>query len=279
MSIVEINESNTDVFEDMMGPDLTADLEREFFRGLGALSEDGKPVGCLVYELKNKEEDVETKSEIMLITADDESIREELMDTYKASVRVEEVTESYYEMTDLEWGEFFQKAGFTNDQIEGSDIVITVGEFIESPVMKGRIPEHIGSIGSLVLRRFRKGITRFLFAGKKGLLEDLAYLPINWFDTEVSSYSEADGKVDGFLLVRHTPSGSLDVKLFIAAGPDSIINLVSMLRYSVRKASELYPPDTKIVMKRHNNETRAFTKKLFPNAKGAPAIKGERAEG
>jgi hypothetical protein len=114
--------------------------------------------------------------------------------------------------------------------------------------------------------------------GRKGLLEDLAYLPINWFEMDVSSYSEADEKVNGFLLVRKNPSGTLQVKLFIAAGPDYLINLVSMVRFSVQKAYEIYPPDTKIIIKRHNDQTRAFVGKLFPTVKGETAIMGERNE-
>jgi hypothetical protein len=51
-----------------------------------------------------------------------------------------------------------------------------------------------------------------------------------------------------------------------------------MVRYAVKKAYELYPPETKIIIRRHNDQTHAFVGKLFPGAKGEPSIRGGRDE-
>lgn len=278
MEIIAINEKNRNTFAERMGPDLTEDLDREFYRGLGALGDGDTPMGVLIYELKNVEEETATKSEIILLDGDDEKVKDALMESYKAAVAAENVKESFYELPGQDLGAFFEKMGFKNDVIEGGTVSITLEEFMQLPIIKGKIPEHIGSISGLVMRAFRKGVTKFLFMGKKGLLEDLAYLPINWFEMEVSAYSAADEKVNGFLLLRKNPSGSLEVKLFIAAGPDYLVNLVGMVRYAVKKAYELYPPETKIIIRRHNDQTHAFVGKLFPGAKGEPSIRGGRDE-
>ena len=278
MNIIELKEETIEKFADMLGEDYTDDLNREFYRGLGAVDDNDNPIGAIVYELKNYEEETETKSEIMTVICEDDEVRSALMDTYKAAVASEQVTESFFELPDQNSKEFFEKIGFNSIAGEGSIITVSLEDLMKPAVMKGKVPEHIGCIGDLVVRQYRKGVTRFLFMGKKGLLEDLAYLPVNWFETDISAYSEQDGKINGFLLVRKTHAGTLDVKLFIATGPDYIINLISMLRFTVQKAYELYPPETLCVIKRHNEQSRALAKKLIPDAKGEIAISGERKE-
>lgn len=108
--------------------------------------------------------------------------------------------------------------------------------------------------------------------------EDIAYLPKDWYEQSVSCYTKTDGKVTGLLLVHACPSGILLPVLFYAVGADFKQNLIGMLRYSIRKAAEVYPGETVIRIHRRNNNVKVLSSKFFPDKKGAPAIAGERME-
>ena len=64
--------------------------------------------------------------------------------------------------------------------------------------------------------------------------------------------------------------------LFHASGPDSKIDLLSMIAFSARRAVENYPSDTRIVIRRHNAMVKALAAKLFAGRTGREAISGCR---
>ena len=104
------------------------------------------------------------------------------------------------------------------------------------------------------------------------------YLPKEWFDEKVSCCVMTDGLINGFLLVHRYPSGLLMPVFFYSAGADSRYNLLEMMRFSVHSASEEYPEDTPVLIRRRNESVRALTEKLFPGKQGKEVMKGERAE-
>ncbi|MCR5487095.1 MAG: hypothetical protein K6F35_06140 [Lachnospiraceae bacterium] len=106
----------------------------------------------------------------------------------------------------------------------------------------------------------------------------LAYLPMDWYEKEVSSFTRLDHKVVGLLLVRRMVSGMLQVKLLFASGPDSQKNLLRMIIYSIRRAGELYPPDTKVMIRCESEAASALAGNLFPQVKGRHAVWGSRTE-
>jgi len=101
---------------------------------------------------------------------------------------------------------------------------------------------------------------------------------MSWFEQDVSSCVQTDGKATGFLLVHKTESDKLVVELLFAMEPDATINLLQMIRYSVNAAAEKYPPETEVILKRHDGNSKALINKLFPDKKGAEALAGEREE-
>ena len=110
-------------------------------------------------------------------------------------------------------------------------------------------------------------------------MEDLGYLPMSWFECNVSSCSMADDKVDGVLLIRRLPSQTLEPCLFTAFGIDYQKNLGIIMLSSVQKVVEQYPEDTKVVIRRHSKDVKKLTDKLFPGKKGEEVYIGKRAEG
>ncbi|MCR4589308.1 MAG: hypothetical protein K5668_00620 [Lachnospiraceae bacterium] len=78
------------------------------------------------------------------------------------------------------------------------------------------------------------------------------------------------------LLVHETASGFFMVELLFAMQPDANINLLNMMRYSIRAAGELCDRDTKVILRRHNKISAELVKKLFPDKKGVKVTKGEK---
>lgn len=57
------------------------------------------------------------------------------------------------------------------------------------------------------------------------------------------------------------------------------MSLVEMMRFSIRKAAEIFPGDAVIRINRRDGAVTALSNKFFPDKKGEPAIAGERTEG
>ena len=100
MEVVHITESNADDFSAYIDEDMLDNLDRTFFRAIGALDDDGSPVGAMVFELKDSESEDDTKSRIRAMKVENDDVRDIIMSEYKSMVNEEEVVESFYEMPD-----------------------------------------------------------------------------------------------------------------------------------------------------------------------------------
>ena len=125
---------------------------------------------------------------------------------------------------------------------------------------------------------YRAFVKKCLSKGTLGLVDDLAYLSMSWFEEDISSYSVADDKVDGYLLMKEMPSGLLHVLLYISFGPQYQKNLVFMMVRTAMKIVEDYPEDTRVVIRRHNDAVKKLTDRLFAGCKGEQVYKGKRTE-
>ncbi len=281
METVRITEDNIDEYEDIIDPDVAENIGREYFRGIAVHKDvDEDPEAVLVWEYKNLEESRDTEAEITWCKVSNEQSGQKLLEEYTAEAAESEVVKSFYELPagDEDARKCLTEAGFNETEKEGRDIMVTVEELSELSFVKKRIPPYVTAISELMVRQFRKGITNCVFSGRRGLLEDLEFLPMSWYDEDVSCCVQTDGKVNGFLLVNKTASGNLVIDFLFARDPDARINLVYMIRFAVNAASEKYPPETKVILRRHNEETWALVDKLFPNKKGINVCYGERSE-
>ena len=86
MDIVEITDENIEDFEELLGEDVKSDLSREFYRGLGAVDDDGEAKGVFVYELLAVDDDDEdTRSALRLLSADSADTYSALHQAYRES--------------------------------------------------------------------------------------------------------------------------------------------------------------------------------------------------
>ncbi|MBR4530779.1 MAG: hypothetical protein IKO80_10960 [Lachnospiraceae bacterium] len=280
MEVFGISEENIEAFRSLLGEDVADDMKRVYFRGIGARDDNGKALGAVAFELIDAESGDDTKSRIFLAKYRNEEAGSLLQEFYTANaVSEDEITESTYELPDEAQAEVFVHAGFTGGKKESDEIRITLGEIAKLDIAKPRnLPDYIGSIEDLSVLQYRNAVKKILFKGQKGILEDLAYLPKNWFDEQISACSVSDDEADGLFLVRRTPSGTLIPVLLYAYGPDYRKNLLFMIGQAARRALESCPPETPVLINRKNPATRALAGKLLPKTTGAEIFYGSRKE-
>ncbi len=169
-----------------------------------------------------------------------------------------------------------EEFGFELKETESRDLIVSVGELSALNLGKKKIPPYIISLSDITARQFKAGIMTGVFQGKYGILDDLPFLPMNRFDPFISCCVITDDRVGGFLLVHKTLSGVFIVELFFAVQPDANINLLNMMRYSIRTAAKLCDESDRVILRRHNSASEELIKKLFPNKKGALVIRGQK---
>lgn len=271
-----------DAYFDILGEDVSEDVNRQFYRAYGAISEDDSVMGAMVYELYNVDaENEDVKSRIKLLKADSEEAYEQLHNTYKdEGVCGEDITESYYWLEDEDSALSCEAAGFSKMTKENETVTLTLKEASEIPyVAKAKkLPDYIRSINDISREEFRLAVKDVLFSGRKGNVEDLGYLEMDWFENTVSSCVITDKKVSGLFLIREKPSGIIEPLLLVASGPDSNKHMAYMIAYSIKKGLEKYPMATEIEIVRMRKEITALVDKLFPGIKGKDVFYGNRNE-
>ena len=281
MDIRKINEDNIEEYAELLDAETALNITREYFSGLALHKAKGGPAqSAIVWELKNTEEEIDTEAELEYVRLEDEAAGKLLFESFKEEISESDVKRSFFELEDFDKQSEKTTAdeGFSPEKKESRNIVVTLEELMNLNIIKKPTAPYVTAINELMVRQFRKGIANCLFHGRKGLLEDLAFLPMSWFEQDVSSCVQTDGKATGFLLVHKTESDKLVVELLFAMEPDATINLLQMIRYSVNAAAEKYPPETEVILKRHDGNSKALINKLFPDKKGAEALAGEREE-
>lgn len=270
MKFVEITEENTDDFSDLIDMDVICDIDRSFFFGIGVFDDDNIPRGALVYELLNYDSDEDTIGRIHTLAANDDEIFGLLMSNYEEAVDEKEIVKSVFLTDDKGKADYLGSCGFSFDFKESPDIVFTVGDIERVAAMLSgkKLPPYIKSMSDVSLKQYRDFIKHCLAKGRFGLLEDLGYLPMSWFERDFSSCSTADDKMDGGLLVRRLPSNTLEPCVFSAFGIDYQKNLGIMTISTAKKVFENYPADNKIIIHRHNDSVRKLTDKLLPDIRG-----------
>ncbi|MBQ6441038.1 MAG: hypothetical protein IJJ13_00395 [Lachnospiraceae bacterium] len=279
MNMIEITKENAADFQELLGEDLVSDMSRNFFKGLAATDDGDKCHGVLVYELLEVDSEEDTKSRIRLLKGDSEEIKAGLQDEYRKAVSESDVETSFFETSEKDMASFFEKIGFSNATGESKELSITVADLAKLPVKRNaKLPDYIQGLTDVSVIQYRNFVKKTLIRGNKGAVEDLAYLPLNWFEREASSCSISDDKIDGVMLIRKTPSGELHPLLYTAFGPDFAKSLGFMLTRTVNYALDNYPPETRIVIYRHNKKVLELTHKLLTGHKGEDVITGTRNE-
>ena len=268
-----ITNDNLELLSKFLPSDVKKNLKRPYYHGLvsgGTL---------LVWEIRSAEEET-SESELICFREADASSGKEIFRDYAAEVAKSRVKRSFFELTGLNEPEkeLLSTEGFTLTERESRDMVLSLGEMGKLPVLKKKPAAHVKPIKILSDKQYKRVIASCLFHGRKGLLQDIGYLPKEWFDMEVSSCCITDQRVDGVLLIHETGDGMLMIDLLFSIGSEYQRDLVMMMRYSLRAALEKYGGEKQVLIRRHTSAVSDLTKKLFPRYKGMAAVYGEREE-
>ena len=280
MRIVELTENNVDDYESGFDYALVKNIGREYHRGLVVEKEDSSGADAAVFwELKHLDEhDKDTISEILSLIASDPEECDALLTAYNKKNLSAATEISYFEFNELDdvRREAFDRDRYKVKNSESRDIVVSVEELSKLGLADKKPPKYIRSLSELTAREFKTGIMTSVLHGRYGLQDDLPFLPMAWFDQELSSCVITDGGVNGFLLVHNIKPGLYRVELLYALQPDANINLLNMIRHSIRAAIKLISPEDKIILRRNSKATSALVKKLFPDKKGETVFLGAK---
>lgn len=279
MEFIWISEDNAETFRKFIDEDMTGEIGRCYFRSIGVMDEGGVPKGVIVYEIIDSENEEDTKSRIHLLAGEGDEIKDSILDKYSGEASEEEVVESFYETRDEQMSRDLGTKGFSARTEESRDLIVSVEE-IKKVVhtLKKKIPPYIVSLSEISVPQFRQFVKNCIYQGRKGVLEDLAFLPKSRFEQNVTACLVTDNQMQGSLLIRKAPSGILYTELYVAFGPDYKHNLIYLMAYSAQKIVELYPEDTHVVIRRHNEYVRTLTDRLFAGVRGEQVYCGERRE-
>ena len=280
MKIVEITDDNVDDYEGLLDAELLVNIGREYHRGLVVEDEGSDDISsALFWVIKNQElHDMDTISEILELFSKDPVQCEEMLKVFDEKTRQSGAEKAMFEFDgpDEVRDESLKDDDFKVRKGESRDIIVTVGDFAKLPFVKTKPPEYIKSLSDITERQFKNGIMTSVLHGRYGLLDDLPFLPMRWFDPELSSCVITDDKITGFLLVRRIKEGIYRVELLYALQPDARINLLNMIRASIRAAVAHRSADDRIILRRHSDSTDALVKMLFPGKKGEQVIQGDK---
>ena len=281
MDIKTIFEGNIDNYSDFVDMDIAENMSRLYYRGIACHDPiDDDVLSMLIWELKSVESDLDTGSELKWIYAADPSYISPLLEGYSKEAQNDNVRRTFFECEPPgeERENALKESGFSLEQTESRAVDVTVDDCKNLLIAKKKAPDFVQSIDFLSTQDFYQGLMNILFRYDDPALEDMAFLPKDWYEPTISCFTKTDGKVTGFLLVHPCPSGILVPVLLFAVGADSRINLIEMLRFSINAAAENYTGDTVIRIYRRNLEVKALSAKFFPDKNGEPAVAGERRE-
>lgn len=281
MELVTITTENKNRFLPYPGADAGENIGRDGYHALALQVADDEPGAVLIWRVEEPIDDTaESKKAILTyFYAKSEELGLKLLHACRQSCKNEGVSTIEFEFeeegkeTELAALERF---GCALNKTKSSTLSLTVADFMELPLSaNASLPDQITSIGALTLNQMRRGIANCQYRNRLGILPDLATLPLSRFEPQLSSCVVIDGSVCGFLLVHKNPSGTLETELLTASEPAGKQDMIGMIRYTIRELVANYPADTRVIIHRCNDVSRALAGKIFPNQTGIPVVSGQ----
>ncbi len=287
MNTVTIEKENLSTFEDLIPKGIAENIARKYYRAFGICDDDEVPVGacvCKMIHVENANQPTMGRLEHLFIDPRQrgKGYGKFLMEELKAGLLLEKAKSSFFELPvkgNEKTAEFLKKNGYTLEEKEGDVVSLTIEDIMKSPLAaKVKIPDIIGDIGEVPMRKVKKGIMNSVFSGND-IEEDLPNLPLFWFQSQLSAFTMKDDKVTGLFLIHQKDENIFEPVLLFALEPDAKKDLLNMVRFSAQKVMELCPPESYIIINRRNASIRKLVGGLFPKVKGETVYRGTREEG
>ena len=281
--MIQVTEDNLEDFGDIIPVDIAENIGRQPYHCI-ALEEDANDFSAaMVWEFKHLNDVTKpTISRLSWLFAGNPDAGKEVFNEYGNVMREVEAKKSVAMIPEEEASGVtgvLTDAGFDLKKQEDENLIVTVGMLSKLDVIKkGKTPDYLTPLGSLMTRSFRRGLMNCVFHTKREKLEDLSCLSMDWFEPDISCSVQTDDKITGMLLVHKCSSGRLRIEFMSASGPDAKKDLLHMIRFSMLQAVSNYPEDTEVIIPRRDETARKLAAYFFPNSKGETCLFGERTE-
>lgn len=281
MELIKLTEDNITDYAAYIGEDVAENIGRIYFRGILAVEGDA-PVGGMIWQLRNMQEEDNHCSNIVWLVCSDEQIAEALFGKYNEMIREADVAMSTFTLpakTSKVEKQILKDYGFSVALTEGDLLTARLSELMAIGFVKSmKQSENIKAIRDITQRGFNNALRRIISMGHVGTCDDISYLSRSYFENDVSVYAEDDGVINGMLLCHKRPSGKVEVCMLASMDKNNVKLLPQLIAAAAYNASELYPPETEIIIDRHNYAALALGEKLFPRGFGVPVYTGSRVE-
>lgn len=281
MEVVRLTEDNISDFSQFIPQDIAENISRFYYRGIVA-TDGTAPRAGMIWMLKNTKKQDEIESHILWLESSDEESADVIFEEYDKMADYEEVVRTSFSLPagNARYKKvLLKKKGFSVKLMEGDTIVARLSEIGEIDFLKKlKISDDIMPLRSITYRGFARAVARMAQSGFYGLCEDLELITRLHFENDVSCYYQQENMVNGMFLCHRTASGKLLVEMMAAIGQDYVKILPQLIGGAYRKASEIYPPETEVLINRHNYASLALGEKLFPRTFGIPVYIGSREE-
>ncbi len=148
-------------------------------------------------------------------------------------------------------------------QSEDGDIRLMVGDLKNIRLPANEDGANVVRFGDLSEGGRWDAITLCLYNKAGSLLENMEYLPDDWYEQDVSCCVIRNQAVEGVLLVRRLPGGELMPVLVHSSGANADINAISLMKYARNAALTKYPEDDKVVVRVHTERIRKAVEYIF----------------
>ena len=157
-----------------------------------------------------------------------------------------------------------------NRAIEEQDMILTLRDFQKCELLQKNVEiMQIQSVEEMDLQK----LYMLLGACQNGrpctwFPENMATLPITWFEPELSCYYEKNGQIEIVLFVHREASGRLWAEYLYLRDetPQSVGLIMDILRFAVSKALKKYPLGTEVAVRCHTKNISILLDRLFPEA-------------
>ena len=275
---VWLSEYNIEKYKDLIPKDALWCIPRSHFRGL--LYDSGEELSYIIYELvKADGKGTEYRAFIRWMKLAGSVSAEAIFEEYDNQIKNKDVIETVYEGsvkdTDVD---LLEGLGFNTKKKESEDILVSVKDALGIPLSKGSILSNVTGLNDIEERQFKRALVNCVVHNKKGILEDILELPLEWFERDVSSCVITDNRVSSLFLLHQLPTLRLMIDLLFSSTADAEMYMSSMITRSVREAVKKYPPDTPVLIRRHSKTATVLTDRFFPGVRGETVVSAKRTE-
>ena len=157
--------------------------------------------------------------------------------------------------------------------LEGGDFTITCDKLAENErlvitdkekALMSKENTRITGLADISLHMFSDAIKTCLKQHPYGSFEgSLKKLPVEWFEKDISSCAIKDAVVTGLLLVHKDEEGTIWGEYLFDTSKNRRNNSILMIKRSAAALLKRYPKETRVVIRRYNEETRKLVEVLF----------------